>query len=329
VKFLFQKNYRRGVKLKNILVMGASGQIGSELVPALRKIYGDKNVVASDIKDGSKELMQAGPWQKLDILDTEKIAKVITDYKIDTVYNLVALLSAVGEQKPMLSWKVNLGGLVNLLELARQHKFALFTPSSIGAFGPTTPKDNTPQDTVQRPNTIYGVTKVSGELLADYYHKRFGVDTRGVRYPGIISNVTLPGGGTTDYAVEIYYDAIKNKEFTCNVKAGTYMDMMYMPDAVKAAIQIMEADPEKLEHRNCFNVASMSFDPEMIAAEIKKHIPEFKLNYEIDEVKQCIADSWPNKMDDSAARQEWGWKPEYDLASMTQDMLQVLSKKLR
>jgi nucleoside-diphosphate-sugar epimerase len=329
VKFLFQKNYRRGVKLKNILVMGASGQIGSELVPALRKIYGDKNVVASDIKDGSKELMQAGPWQKLDILDTEKIAKVITDYKIDTVYNLVALLSAVGEQKPMLSWKVNLGGLVNLLELARQHKFALFTPSSIGAFGPTTPKDNTPQDTVQRPNTIYGVTKVSGELLADYYHKRFGVDTRGVRYPGIISNVTLPGGGTTDYAVEIYYDAIKNKEFTCNVKAGTYMDMMYMPDAVKAAIQIMEADPEKLEHRNCFNVASMSFDPEMIAAEIKKHIPEFKLNYEIDEVKQCIADSWPNKMDDIAARQEWGWKPEYDLASMTQDMLQVLSKKLR
>lgn len=315
--------------MKNILVMGASGQIGSELVPALRKIYGDKNVVASDIKDGSKELMQAGPWQKLDILDTEKIAKVITDYKIDTVYNLVALLSAVGEQKPMLSWKVNLGGLVNLLELARQHKFALFTPSSIGAFGPTTPKDNTPQDTVQRPNTIYGVTKVSGELLADYYHKRFGVDTRGVRYPGIISNVTLPGGGTTDYAVEIYYDAIKNKEFTCNVKAGTYMDMMYMPDAVKAAIQIMEADPEKLEHRNCFNVASMSFDPEMIAAEIKKHIPEFKLNYEIDEVKQCIADSWPNKMDDSAARQEWGWKPEYDLASMTQDMLQILSKKLR
>jgi nucleoside-diphosphate-sugar epimerase len=309
--------------------MGASGQIGSELVPALRKIYGDKNVVASDIKDGSKELMQAGPWQKLDILDTEKIAKVITDYKIDTVYNLVALLSAVGEQKPMLSWKVNLGGLVNLLELAREHKFALFTPSSIGAFGPTTPKDNTPQDTVQRPNTIYGVTKVSGELLADYYHKRFGVDTRGVRYPGIISNVTLPGGGTTDYAVEIYYDAIKNKDFTCNVKAGTYMDMMYMPDAVKAAIQIMEADPEKLEHRNCFNVASMSFDPEMIAAEIKKHIPEFKLNYEIDEVKQCIADSWPNKMDDSAARQEWGWKPEYDLASMTQDMLQVLSKKLR
>lgn len=315
--------------MKNILVMGASGQIGSELVPALRKIYGDKNVVASDIKDGSKELMQAGPWQKLDILDTEKIAKVITDYKIDTVYNLVALLSAVGEQKPMLSWKVNLGGLVNLLELAREHKFALFTPSSIGAFGPTTPKDNTPQDTVQRPNTIYGVTKVSGELLADYYHKRFGVDTRGVRYPGIISNVTLPGGGTTDYAVEIYYDAIKNKDFTCNVKAGTYMDMMYMPDAVKAAIQIMEADPEKLEHRNCFNVASMSFDPEMIAAEIKKHIPEFKLNYEIDEVKQCIADSWPNKMDDSAARQEWGWKPEYDLASMTQDMLQVLSKKLR
>ncbi len=316
--------------MKKILVMGAAGQIGSELVPALRDIYGCDNVVASDIRtDIPESLKDCGPYEVIDILDSNKIAVVIKKYNIDTVYNLVALLSAVGEAKPQLSWDINIGGLVNLLELARELDFALFTPSSIGAFGPGTPKVDTPQDTIQRPTTIYGVTKVSGELLCDYYHRRFGVDTRGVRYPGIISNVTLPGGGTTDYAVEIYYDAIKNGKFTSNIGAGTYMDMMYMPDAVKAAIEIMEADPEKLVHRNCFNVASMSFDPEELAAAIRKFIPDFQLDYDVDPVKQAIANSWPDKMDDSAAREEWGWKPAYNLDSMTEDMLKVLGEKLK
>lgn len=316
--------------MKKILVMGAAGQIGSELVPALRKIYGCDNVVASDIRtDIPEELKDCGPYEVIDVLDATKIAVIVKKYDIDTVYNLVALLSAVGEAKPQLSWQINIGGLVTLLELARELDFALFTPSSIGAFGPKTPKVDTPQDTIQRPTTIYGVTKVSGELLCDYYHRRFGVDTRGVRFPGIISNVTLPGGGTTDYAVEIFYDAITKKKFTCNIEPGTYMDMMYMPDAVKAAIDIMEADPEKLVHRNCFNVASMSFDPDELAAEIKKHIPDFQLDYDVDPIKQAIANSWPDKMDDSAAKEEWGWKPQYNLKTMTDDMLKVLSKKLK
>jgi nucleoside-diphosphate-sugar epimerase len=315
--------------LKKILVMGSAGQIGSELVLALRKIYGENNVVASDIRADVNPQLKNGPFEVLDILDVPKITAVVKKYEIDTIYNLVALLSAVGEQKPKLSWDINIGGLVNLLEIAREHKLSLFTPSSIGAFGPSTPKKNTPQNTVQRPNTIYGVTKVSGELLCDYYFKRFGVDTRGVRYPGIISNVTLPGGGTTDYAVEIYYKAIQDKRFICNLKAGTFLDMMYMPDAIKAAIDIMEADPTKLIHRNCFNVAAMSFDPEMIANEIKKHIPEFEMKYEIDEIRQNIANSWPDNMDDSAAKSEWNWKPQYNLASMTEDMLKVLSVKLQ
>ena len=315
--------------MKKILVMGACGQIGSELVVELRKRYGRDNVIASDIRTEVPQGIEDGPYEILNILDSDKIAEVIKQNKIDTVYNLVAVLSAVGEANPKLSWDINIGGLVNLLELARELKFALFTPSSIGAFGPETPPDNTPQDTIQRPTTIYGVTKVSGELLCDYYFNRFGVDTRGVRYPGIISNVTLPGGGTTDYAVDIFYKAIENGKFTCNIPAGTFMDMMYMPDAIKAAIDIMEADPTKLKHRNCFNVASMSFDPEILAAEIKKHIPNFEIDYDIDEVRAKIANSWPNKMDDSAAREEWGWTPEYDLSSMTKDMLEVLSKKLQ
>ncbi len=315
--------------MKKILVMGACGQIGSELVVELRKRYGRDNVIASDIRTEVPQGIEDGPYEILNILDSDKIAEVIKQNEIDTVYNLVAVLSAVGEANPKLSWDINIGGLVNLLELARELKFALFTPSSIGAFGPETPPDNTPQDTIQRPTTIYGVTKVSGELLCDYYFNRFGVDTRGVRYPGIISNVTLPGGGTTDYAVDIFYKAIENGKFTCNIPAGTFMDMMYMPDAIKAAIDIMEADATKLKHRNCFNVASMSFDPEILAAEIKKHIPNFEIDYDIDEVRAKIANSWPNKMDDSAAREEWGWTPEYDLSSMTKDMLEVLSKKLQ
>ena len=218
--------------------------------------------------------------------------------------------------------------MLNVLEIAKEAHCAVFIPSSIGAFGPTTPHNNTPQDTIMRPTTIYGISKVAAELLGDYYFLKYGVDARGLRYPGIISNVTLPGGGTTDYAVEIYYEAIKHKSYVCYLKAGTFLDMMYMPDALRALVDLMEADPSRLKHRNCFNVTSMSFDPEMIAAEIKKHIPEFHMEYQIDPVKQAIADSWPNRMDDSAAREEWGWKPEYDLSSMTEDMLRVLSAKL-
>jgi nucleoside-diphosphate-sugar epimerase len=316
--------------MKKILVTGSVGQIGSELTMELRERYGNDNVVAGGRKTKpSDKLRDSGPFEIVDCVDIKAVSDVVKKYKIDTIYHLAAILSAVAEAKPNLAWDVNINGLYNVLEVARENKCAVFVPSSIGAFGPTTPLDDTPQDTIQRPNTMYGVTKVAGELLCDYYYKRFGVDTRGVRYPGIISNETLPGGGTTDYAVEIYYEAIKHKKYTCNLKAGTFLDMMYMPDAIKGAIDIMEADPAKLKHRNAFNVTAMSFDPEIIAAEIKKHIPEFTMDYKVDPVKQAIADSWPNNMDDSAAREEWGWTPAYDLAEMTKDMIEVLSKKLK
>ncbi|HQN82413.1 MAG TPA: NAD-dependent epimerase/dehydratase family protein [Bacteroidales bacterium] len=314
--------------MKNILVIGSVGQIGSELTLELRKNYGNSNVVAgyrSTLPKG--ELLESGPSEKVDATDIQQIADVVKKYKIDTIFNLAAILSAVGESKPLAAWNIGIGGLINCLEVAREYGCAVSTPSSIGAFGGGTPLDNTPQDTIQRPQTMYGVTKVAGELLSDYYHKRFGVDTRSVRYPGIISNVTLPGGGTTDYAVEIYYKAIKNKKFTCPLKAGTFLDMMYMPDAIRAAIDLMEADPSKLKHRNSFNIAAMSFDPEIIYAEIKKHIPDFTMTYQVEPVKQAIADSWPNKMDDSCARLEWGWKPEWDLPAMTRDMLRVIGEK--
>ena len=315
--------------MKKILVLGSAGQIGSELVPYLRNLYGNNNVVAtyhrhpliSEIRDG-------GPCENLDALEPDKVMDAVKKYNIDTIINLVAVLSAVGESKPTLAWKINMDSMLNVLEIAKEAHCAVFIPSSIGAFGPTTPLDNTPQDTIMRPTTIYGISKVAAELLGDYYFLKYGVDARGLRYPGIISNVTLPGGGTTDYAVEIYYDAIKNKSYVCYLKPGTFLDMMYMPDALRALVDLMEADPSRLKHRNCFNVSAMSFDPEMIAAEIKKHIPEFHMEYQIDPVKQAIADSWPNRMDDSVAREEWGWNPEYDLASMTEDMLRVLSPKL-
>jgi nucleoside-diphosphate-sugar epimerase len=315
--------------MKKILVIGACGQIGSELTPALRKIYGNDNVVAADCLYPLKgELADSGPSCKIDATQIKDIAATVKQYNIDTIYNLAAILSAKAEANPMLGWDVGVGAVLNCLEIAREFHCQLFTPSSIGAFGTGTPPDNTPQDTIQRPKTIYGVTKVTGELLSDYYFKRFGVDTRSVRYPGLISNITLPGGGTTDYAVDIYYSAIKDGKFTCPLKPGTFMDMMYMPDALRAAIDIMEADPTKLIHRNSFNVTAMSFDPEMIAAEIKKHIPNFTMDYQIDELRQGIADSWPNSMDDSCARAEWGWKPDYDLASMTEDMIMVLRRNL-
>ncbi len=315
--------------MNRILITGSLGQIGSELALELRKRYGNDNVVVTDIRrvEGSKA-MESGPFELLDCTDANAIADLVKKYRVDTIYHLAAILSANAEKNPQLAWNININGLYNVLEVARELKCSVFTPSSIGAFGPTTPKDGTPQDTIQRPTTMYGVTKVSGELLCDYYHKRFGVDTRGVRYPGLISYVAPPGGGTTDYAVEIYYEALKNKKYTCYLKKGTHLDMMYMPDGIKAAIDVMEADPNKLIHRNAFNVTAMNFAPEDIEAAIKKVIPEFTMDYDVDPVRQDIADSWPNYMDDSSAREEWGWKPNYDLDSMTDDMIEKLSKKL-
>ncbi|HFD04814.1 MAG TPA: L-threonine 3-dehydrogenase [Firmicutes bacterium] len=315
--------------MDKILITGSLGQIGSELALELRKRYGNDNVVVSDIRrvEGSMA-METGPFELLDCTDSNSIANIVKKYKIDTIYHLAAILSANAEKNPQLAWNININGLYNILEVARELKCSVFTPSSIGAFGPSTPKDGTPQDTIQRPTTMYGVTKVSGELLCDYYYKRFGVDTRGVRYPGLISYVAPPGGGTTDYAVEIFYEALKHKRYTCYLKEGTYLDMMYMPDGIKAAIDVMEANPDKLIHRNAFNVTAMNFAPEHIAAAIRKIMPDFIMDYAVDPVRQNIADSWPNYMDDSAAREEWGWQPDYDLDSMTKDMIEKLSQKL-
>jgi len=314
--------------MKNILVIGSAGQIGSELTPELRKRYGPTHVVAGIHKSRpTKELMESGPVETVDVTDKEQLSSVIRKHKVDTVYNLAAILSVVGEAKPLEAWHIGINGLLNVLEVSREDRCAVFTPSSIGAFGASSPLDNTPQDTIQRPQTMYGITKVAGELLSDYYFKRFGVDTRSVRYPGIISNVTLPGGGTTDYAVEIFYAAVKEKKYVCPLAPKTFLDMMYMPDALEAAIQLMEADPSKLKHRNSFNVTAMSFCPEMIAVEITKHLSDFVISYKIDPIKQSIADAWPNKMDDSCAREEWGWNPKYDLTMMAGEMLRVIKKK--
>ncbi len=316
--------------MKNILVIGSTGQIGSELTRALRRIYGGNNVVAGYIPGAEPkgDLLEGGPAEIADVTDPEGIDAIVKKYKIDTIYNLAALLSVVAESKPRLAWKIGIDGLWNILEVARENKCAVFTPSSIGSFGLNTPHDQTPQDTIQRPRTIYGVSKVTTELLSDYYHTKYGVDTRSVRFPGIISYVTPPGGGTTDYAVDIYYNAVRGDKFVCPIAKGTFMDMMYMPDALKAAISLMEADPAKLIHHNGFNIAAMSFDPEMIYAEIKKNKPDFEMVYDVDPLKQSIAESWPNSMDDSCARAEWLWKPDYDLELMTKDMLLHLEEKL-
>lgn len=316
--------------MKNVLVIGSTGQIGSELTMKIRNMYPDGNVVAGYIKGAEPKgvLLESGPAEEADVCNGEQLLGIVKKYNIDTIYNLAALLSAVAERKSQLAWHIQIDGLMNILEIARENNVAVFTPSSIGSFGPETPHQNTPQDTLQRPRSMYGVTKVATELLSDYYHTKFGVDTRSVRFPGLISNVTLPGGGTTDYAVEIYYAAVKGEEFVCPIAAGTFMDMMYMPDALKAAVDIMNADPSKLKHRNSFNIASMSFDPEIIYHKIQEHIPGFKMRYEVDPVRQAIADSWPDKMDDSCAREEWGWTPSYDLETMTVDMIDALKKKL-
>lgn len=314
--------------MRKILITGSLGQLGTELVPYLRGIYGNDNVISSSRRVHEKmDLVKESPFELMDVTDEGRIGEIVDQYKIDTIIHLAAILSATGEQYPKLLWNVNMNGLYNVLEIAREKNLSVFTPSSIAAFGPTTPREKTPQETIQRPTTIYGVSKVTGELLCDYYFKKFGVDTRGVRYPGLISNVALPGGGTTDYAVHIFYEALRNKKFKCYLKENTFLDMMYMPDALRAIHEILEANPEKLKYRNAYNVSSMSFSPNMLYKEIKKHIPEFEMTYLIDPIKQAIAESWPNSLDDSAAKMDWGWKAEYDLQQMTEDMLLKLLHK--
>lgn len=317
--------------MKNILVIGSTGQIGSELTMLLRREVPGSTVVAGYIPGAEPKgvLLESGPAEVADVRNGQQLADIVGKYNIDTIYNLAALLSAVAERKPLMAWDIQMNGLINILEVAREKGCAVFTPSSIGSFGPSTPKTGTPQDTIQRPTSMYGVTKVATELLSDYYFHKYGLDTRSVRFPGLISYTTLPGGGTTDYAVEIYYSAVKGEEFVCPIAAGTYMDMMYMPDALRAAIEIMEVDPARLQHRNSFNIASMSFDPEILAAAIRREIPDFKMRYEVDPVREAIAQSWPDRMDDSCARAEWGWAPRYDLETMTKDMIVNLKKKLQ
>lgn len=312
--------------MKRIMVTGALGQIGSELVGKLRDTYGAENVLATDIRPSDN---QDGPFEILDVTDAERMLTLARDFNADTMIHMAALLSATAEEKPLLAWNLNMGGLVNALEAARELGMQFFTPSSIGAFGPSTPKNDTPQDTLQRPTTMYGVNKVAGELLCDYYFTKFGVDTRGLRFPGLISNVAPPGGGTTDYAVDIYYQAIEKGSYTSYIAQGTRMDMMYMPDALQAIIDLMEADADKLVHRNAFNVTAMSFEPEEIAESIRKHIPNFELSYDVDPTRQAIAASWPDNIDASAAKDEWNFKTEYDLDTMTADMLEKLKQKLQ
>ena len=314
--------------MKRILVTGASGQVGSDLVVALRDRYGADNVLATDIREPQGAWAAGGPFDIMDCTSHDAMDRAVVRFKADTIYHLAAILSAVGEADPHRAYEVNLGGLENTLEISRVRECAVFVPSSIAAFGPSTPPDPTPQVTVQRPTTIYGVTKVAGELLADYFHLRFGVDTRGVRYPGLISWVTEPGGGTTDYAVEIFYEAIRKGSYTCFLRPDAQLDMMYMPDAIKASIGVMEANPSRLVNRNAFNIAAMQFTPEQLAAAIQKHIPGFVIDYDVDPLRQGIADSWPRRLDDSAAREEWGWEPDYDLDTMVEDMLLNLRKKL-
>jgi nucleoside-diphosphate-sugar epimerase len=308
-----------------ILVTGSLGQLGSELAAALCDRYGADNVILTDIRSPAVPL--CARFHNLDARDGEQLAALVRQERITRIYHLAALLSAVAEARPQDAWDINMGALFSVLEVARAEGCSVFTPSSIGAFGPQTPKDFTPQDTIQRPTSMYGVTKVAGELLCDYYYHRYGVDTRGVRFPGIISNVTPPGGGTTDYAVDIYYAAVRDRHFTCFLQGNTYLDMIYMPDAIKAAVDLMEADPRRLRHRNAFNVTAMSFSPEDQAAYIRRYIPDFEIDYDVDPVRQALANSWPNALEDYAARVEWGWKPDYDLDLMTADMLKTLSER--
>lgn len=315
--------------MKRILVTGALGQIGSDLIVKLRQIYGDEAVLATDIRQSQSEAVQSGPFKLLDVTDGKAFYDAAKEFRADTIIHLAALLSARAESNPALAWNLNMGGLLSALETARALSCQFFTPSSIAAFGADTPKRATPQDTLQRPLTMYGVSKVSGELLCDYYHHKYGVDTRGLRFPGLISHTAPPGGGTTDYAVDMYWEAVRSGSYTSYIAKGTYLDMMYMPDAISAIITLMEADGSRLKHRNAFNVTAMSVEPESIAASIRRHIPDFKLDYQVDPVRQSIANEWPDAIDATCAREEWGFDVQYDLNRMTDDMVSKLTEKLR
>ena len=312
--------------MKKILVTGATGQIGTGLTPALRARFGNAKVIAAGHRrEPPVSMREQGPFVRADVTHRAELEQIVAEHRVDAIFHLASLLSADAEKKPQHAWEVNMGGLMNVLDIARMHECAVFFPSSIGAFGPSTPQENTPQDTIQRPNTMYGITKISGELLCDYYHQHFGVDTRGVRYPGLISYETPPTGGTTDYAVHIFHAAARDRRYECFLDEGTRLDMMYMPDAIKAAIDLMEADASRLKHRNGYNITAMSFSPDELAAAIQKRLPDFVVRYEVDPVRQAIAESWPRHMDDSAARSEWDWCPQYDLDAMVDDMLEHIS----
>jgi nucleoside-diphosphate-sugar epimerase len=309
---------------EKILVIGASGQIGVELTLALRKMYGNANVIASDLREENELLKGTGPYVSLDVMNKEMLHVQVIRQNVTQIYLLAAILSATGEKNPGLAWNLNMQGLLNVLDIAREetiHK--VYWPSSIAVFGPTSPKQNCPQQTIIEPTTVYGISKYAGEFWCNYYHHRFGVDVRSLRYPGLISYKSAPGGGTTDYAVEIFHEALEEKKYECFLKEDTYLPMMYMPDAIRATIELMEAPSEKIKTRTSYNISSMSFSPKEIAAEIKKHIPEFSISYKPD-YRQPIADSWPQSIDDSVARTDWNWKEEYDLGAMVKDMLQNL-----
>jgi nucleoside-diphosphate-sugar epimerase len=315
--------------MRRILITGALGQIGSELAPALREHCGADRVVATDLRIMPAQLAAgAGIYEHLDCTQLQPILELMRRYDIGTVYHLAALLSAVAEEKPHAAWSINMGGLYNVLEAARQYRCQLFFPSSIGAFGPSTPRRQTPQTTIQRPTTMYGVTKVAGELLCDYYASRFGVDTRGLRLPGLISYVAPPGGGTTDYAVEIFHHALRYRRYTCFLRPDTRLDMMYMPDAIAAMIALMDADAARLKYRNAYNVTAMNVTPAELATEIGKHVEGFTIDYHIDPVRQSIADSWPESLDARAASEDWGFAPRFDLAALTTDMLARIGARL-
>jgi nucleoside-diphosphate-sugar epimerase len=309
--------------LKRILVTGARGQIGSWLVPRLRELYGPGRVLATDVRHSGMG-SDGGPFQVVDATNAKAVGQAAMRHGADTIFHLAAILSAVGERDPRLAWHVNMASIEAVLEVAREQGCAVFVPSSIGVFGSSTPKEMTPQDTIMRPETIYGVTKLSGELLCDYYHARYDVDTRGVRFPGLVSYGAPPGGGTTDWAVEIFHSAVRDGRYTCFLDSDTQLDFMYMPDAIRAAIEVMEADASRLVHRNAFNVTAMQLTPASLGAEIAKHVAGFSLSYQVDPVRQAIADSWPERVDDAAARKEWGWRPSFDVAAMTTDMLEHL-----
>jgi nucleoside-diphosphate-sugar epimerase len=314
--------------MKKILVTGSLGQIGSELTLALRDKYGGENVIASDVRvKPSKKIEDSGPFRVCDVTKPDTIRQIIIQHDVDTIFHMAAILSGIGEKDPHLCWNVNMNGSINILDLGVKYNLErIIIPSSMAVWGEGVPKENVPQDSVLKPTSMYGVTKVAGERLCDYYVQKYGLDCRGLRYPGIISHETLPGGGTTDYAVEIFYDAIKKGKYECFLSENTMLPMMYMPDCIKATIDLAEADFDKLKHHSDFNVAAMSFSPKELAENIKKYIPEFEISYNPD-YRQPIADSWPRSIDDSCARQEWNWDPSYDMDAMTRDMIEKLKAK--